>query len=400
MQGGITLTTKIPKHYIKGYVRIKIEGYFIEKFINICTNKNIRIWNIKKESESVIYANIDIKDFKNMRKIASSTKCRIKIKSKKGIPFIINRYKKRKVFIILLLIIGILIGISSNFVWNIEIKGNNKIPQEEIISLLKDEGIEIGKFKNKINIKNAIEDIRLKRKDIAWIGIRINGTNAKVEVVEAEEKPEIIDENEYCNIVSDKDAIIVKASADNGTLLVESGDVVKKGTPLIAGWIEGKYTGTRYVHAKGNILAKVLYTKTEKVNLKQIKRQKTGKSEKKYGIKVNNFQINLFKTLSKFENYDTIYTNRQIKIFSDFYIPVSIIECNNFEIQEEEIEYSIDEAKNLAIEKTEEKLKEMKIDTNMVQNRTVNVKQNEDSVEVEVTYEVLENIGTNEKIVF
>lgn len=394
------MATKIPEHYIKGYVRIKIEGYFIEKFINICTNRNIRIWNIKKESDSILYANINIKDFKDIRKIANKTKCRVKIKSKKGVPFIINKYKKRKAFIVVLIVISILIFMSSNFIWNIEVKGNNKISKDEIINLLKDEGIEIGKLKNKINTKKIIEDIRLKREDIAWVGIRINGTNAKVEVVETEEKPEIIDENEYCNIISDKEAIIVKATADNGTLLVESGDVVKKGTLLIGGWIEGKYTGTRYVHAKGSISAKVLYTKTAKVNLKQIKRQKTGKSEKKYGIKLNNFQINLYKSLSKFKNYDTIYNNKQIKIFSDFYIPVSIIECNNFEIQEEEIEYTIDEAKNLAIEKTLEDLKNMEVDTNMIKNRTINTKQTEESVEVEVTYEVLEEIGTNEKIVF
>lgn len=42
----------------------------------------------------------------------------------------------------------------------------------------------------------------------------------------------------------------------------------------------------------------------------------------------------------------------------------------------------------------------MEIDTNMIQNRTINTKQTEESVEVEVTYEVLEEIGTNEKIVF
>ncbi len=31
---------------------------------------------------------------------------------------------------------------------------------------------------------------------------------------------------------------------------------MKKGTPLIAGWMEGKYTGTRYVHAEGSVEAK------------------------------------------------------------------------------------------------------------------------------------------------
>ena len=52
-------------------------------------------------------------------------------------------------------------------------------------------------------------------------------------------------------------------------ILSKHGDVVQKGTILIGGWIEGKYTGTRYVHAKGEVEAKVWYSKKEKIYLHQ-----------------------------------------------------------------------------------------------------------------------------------
>lgn len=32
---------KILIKYILGYINIKVEGYFVEKFINICVNENI-----------------------------------------------------------------------------------------------------------------------------------------------------------------------------------------------------------------------------------------------------------------------------------------------------------------------------------------------------------------------
>ena len=63
------------------------------------------------------------------------------------------------------------------------------------------------------------------------------------------EKPEIIKQDEYCNIIADKDGQIVKITANNGTKIVKEGDIVKKGSIIIGGWMEGKYTGTRYVHA-------------------------------------------------------------------------------------------------------------------------------------------------------
>lgn len=390
---------KILLNKIIGYVRITVEGFFIEKFINICKNKELFLWGIKREKSSIMHANISIKNFKRVKEVARKTKCRVHIERKKGIPFILNRYKKRKIFGLGLLIILIAIFLSSNFIWNIEIIGNEKISTEELIQDLKEEGLEIGKLKSSIDRNNVRNNMRLKRNDISWIGINIKGTNAKIEIVEADEKPKVIDKDEYCNIVSDKEGVIEKIDANNGTALVKKGDVIKKGDILIGGWMEGKYTGTRYVHATGNIQAKIWYSATEKVDLKQIKKERTGEQEKKYGINFNNFQINFYKTLSKFEKYDTIYARQKIKIFSDFYIPVEITQCNNFEIKEIEQNYTPEEAKNIAIESAEEKLKNEISPTEII-NKNINVNETPEYVEVEVIYEVLENIGTEEKIVF
>ena len=83
-----------------GYVRIEIEGYYVERFINICTNKKILIWNLKREKGVKLYLNIGINDFKRLSSIAKKTKCKIKILKKRGIPFFLSRYKKRKIFAI------------------------------------------------------------------------------------------------------------------------------------------------------------------------------------------------------------------------------------------------------------------------------------------------------------
>ena len=106
------------------------------------------------------------------------------------------------------------------------------------------------------------------------MGIELKGTNAIVKVVKATAKPEIVDDNEYCNIVSDKQGIITKINAQNGTIAVKVGDTVNVGTTLINGWMEGKYTGLRYVHAKGEIQAKVWHTKNKKFYIMLRKKQK------------------------------------------------------------------------------------------------------------------------------
>ena len=392
---------KLIINYILGYLTINVEGYFIERFINMCRNKNILLWNIKRKKSSFIICKIGIKEFKKIRDIAKKTKCKITITSKKGIPFIFEKYKKRKIFLLMMCIISGLLFVLSQFVWNIEVKiTGDTLNEDEIINSLNENGLYIGEKKSSIDVKEIINNVRLKREDISWIGIEIKGTNAIVEVVEAEEKPEVVDENDYCSIVSDKPGKILKVIANNGTAMVKPGDIVKAGSLLIAGWIEGKYTGTRFVRADGKIDALVCYTETASVKLNEKKIEKTGNTEKKYALNINNFRINLYKKLSNFEKYDTIYTAKKIKIFSNFYIPVELIECNNFEIKEENVNYSEEEAKAEAKRRAEEKLNDNVKDKENIRNVTVNYTVEEDEVKAEVTYEVFENIGTNEKIVF
>jgi similar to stage IV sporulation protein len=209
---------KIISYYLSGYAVITVEGYFIERFINICISKK----------SSILFTNIGIKDFKRIREIAKKTKCRIKIQKKRGLPFLLHRYKKRKIFASFLMIILFIIVALSNFVWNIDIISESNIDKEELLNNLKECGLNIGILKSKVDTKEIINNIRLNRDDIAWIGIKVKGTNAIVEVVEADKKPEIIDENEYCNIVSEKDGIITKINVQNGTALVKVGDIVTK----------------------------------------------------------------------------------------------------------------------------------------------------------------------------
>ena len=391
---------KILLYKLIGYIRINVEGFYIEKFINICRQNGIFLWGIKREKASIMHTNISIKDFKKIKRITKQINCRVHIERKKGLPFFLDRYKKRKIFVIGLIAILLIIFGTSNFVWNIEVVGNEKINKDELIQELKEQGLEIGTQKRKINKNEIINTIRLKRNDVSWVGINIKGTNVTVKIVETEEKPEIINQDEYCNIVANKDALIQKIDSTKGTSVVKEGDLVKKGSILIGGWMEGKYTGVRYVHGAGKVMGKVWYTETARVQLKEEKIEKTGKEEKKYRINFNNFQINLYKTLSKFENYDTIYTDKKVKIFSDFYLPVSFTECNNFETISKTEEYTQEEAKNIAIERAEKKLAEQVTNSDDIQDKKINVITTNDYVEVEVIYEVLENIGTEEKIVF
>ena len=396
----ILLIVKIILNHILGYVKIKVESVFIERFINICISKRIFIWDIQREKSSIMYANIGIKDFKRLKNVAKKTKSKISIEGKYGIPFLLHRYRKRKNFFILCSIILISLVAMSRFVWNIEIEGLQTIPKEEFMQELNDYGLKIGTRKSLIDSNSIINKMRLTRDDISWMGIDIKGTNIIIKIKEKEKAPIVINKSDYCNIVSNKTGLITKINVQDGTKAVEIGDMVKEGDVLVLGLLEGKFSGeTRYVHAIADVEAKVWYSKKEKFYYSQDIRKETGQIENKYSIKFNNFKINFTKTLSKFQNYDTICKSKKILLFPNFYLPIEIVKKTNIEYKKISKTFTEEELIEIATEKLEIEIEAEIENKDNIINKQINVDKQEEYVEVEIIYEVIEKIGIEEKII-
>ena len=67
------MLVKILLRYFMGYVRVIVEGYYIERFINICSTNKVLIWNLKREKGIELHLNVGIQDFYKAVKIAKKT---------------------------------------------------------------------------------------------------------------------------------------------------------------------------------------------------------------------------------------------------------------------------------------------------------------------------------------
>ena len=81
---------------IKGIMKISVEGFFIERFINLCLQEDIEIWDIERKNEGVIYVKFFYNKYEKICEIANITRCKIVVLEKNGAPFFINKYKHRK----------------------------------------------------------------------------------------------------------------------------------------------------------------------------------------------------------------------------------------------------------------------------------------------------------------
>ena len=172
------------------------------------------------------------------------------------------------------------------------------------------------------------------------------------------------------------------------------------GKILVRGQLEGKYTDIRLVHSMADIEAKVWHTKKKKDPLIQEVSINTGKQEKKYSIVIKKNTINLFKTLSKFEKYDTISVEKKVMLFSNFYLPIKIIKTVNNEYKLEEKRYSKEELTNVLIDELySELIKDIK-NENSILNKSINTYEDNGYIEVELTLETIEKIGIESELNF
>ena len=79
-------------------------------------------------------------------------------------------------------------------------------------------------------------------------------------------------------------------------------------------------------------------------------------------------------------------------------MPIEIVVNENFEKQKNQITYDKSEAKEIGIKNLKNKLEEQIDNKENISNIYINSNETDEYIEVEVIYEVLENIGTKEKI--
>ena len=314
--------------YKYGYLEVQIEGFFTERFINLCRINNIQITKIRNIVPGVVRFEILIKDFKKLRKIARKTKCKVKIKKKSGIYFRITKYKKRKIILILALLLIVLMVASSCFIWKIEVCGNTYLQKEKIIKDLKDSGVYIGKFRLNIDKKKVINNMRIVEQDITWAGLDFDGTKAILTIVEKTRLDEDeIQNNKIGNIVATKSGILTRIIPSNGTAIYKEGSYIQKDSVLIEGAIYNKYIENKKVTAKGIVRANCEYNFDPVYYFNDIEKEYTNKT--KYRFNFGTDDKNIINSLNKLYKYDITKREKKIHIFK-FILQFNTYKCKEY----------------------------------------------------------------------
>jgi len=340
--------------YVRGYLRLRINGFSVERFLNMVVYRGIYIWNVERTPEGV-YINVSVKGFRRLIGCGRKTKCTTKIISKHGFPFLIHRYRKRKVLLGGILFFMLMMFTLSSFIWRVEIIGSADLAHESILTFLDEQGLRIGSFKHRINAQDITRELLNAFPELSWADIHTRGTRTTVMIAESLPHQPIVDRQTPMHVVAAHDGLITRIATSSGAPLVRQNDVVHQGEMLVSGIIElnadmGNPT-TVYVHAYAEVWARRYHTIEFGIPLTYTENIYTGRTTTRRSLQLlfaGNISINLPRGGISFGSYDRMTTHHQLGISGDYPLPFVFVTETYSEFTPTQRTRSVEDARELA----------------------------------------------------
>lgn len=376
---------------------ILIEGLEIHKLIDILNSEGIGLKGIRYISREKVQLVCEKKDFNIIEKLARN-KYLITVQKEKGPKTKLSKLKYRKTTIAGIILFIAVIVYQSLFICKIEINGLASINEEEIYAVLEDNGVFIGCRRGDYDLEAIEYDMFDRVKGIAWMELHDEGGIVTVDIVESV-KVDMTEEKDPQHIVAQKEGYIEEIIAVNGRTAVKKGQFVYPGDILISGEIPNRMDETqfRYVAASGQVYAKCIYAFEETENIIINEEVTTGKYFPGIYLRFGDFVFDPSNFLNSFKNY---YINEQTIIDIKIPLPVKISFIGINETAYKERERSLSEIKRSAEIEMLKELKKNMGDTGRIVKKDLQFKEEENIIEITGIFEVIEEIGGEEPIIY
>ena len=297
--------------------------------MNLCGSHDILLWEIRRQEDGYTMY-ITLSGFFRLRPIVKKTGTRAAVLERYGLPFLIRKMRKRKVFALgLPCCLAFLIAMS-RFVWAIDFEGNHSLTDDVLLDFLEECGVDYGVAKNSIDMEALEAAIRERFDVVTWTSARIEGTRFVVQIRENDlAAPEEETENADwpgSDLVADRDGVVVSILTRQGVPQVSAGDTVARGDLLVSGAVpvpadDGTVREYQYCHADADVLLAYETEVHEEQPLYYEYRNYTGREKKSLYVSLGHRRYVLRLTDNTWPHFDTVLDTRQLRILQQIYLP-------------------------------------------------------------------------------
>ena len=395
------LTTAL--RYLGGYVLLRAEGGSPERFLNLCSYREIVLWDVKPAGNAY-EMKMWVRDVKRLAPVLRKSGVRIRIQKRIGLPFFLHRYRKQKVFFAGLFLAPVLIGILSLFVWNIQITGNLHQTTETLLEFLETEGVYSGMPVSQVDCEKIGEEIRREFPDIIWVSASLEGSRLHVQVKEGllEEEPGAQEEPEApTDIVAESAGTIASIVTRSGTPLVQEGDAFEAGDVLVSGNVAvtndmEEITGYQYQNADADIQAYTERSYEDTMSLTRMVPVRTGKKRAALWLGTEKSRFFLGIRHPGFDQYVVSTREKRLQPGENFFLPFSVGILIAEEVRYEEQEWSREEYRQILTETFERECQNLEKKGVQILQNNVKIYKEKSSVSARGTLSLLGPVGTSQ----
>lgn len=330
-----------------GYYRFKTDSPL--RVANLLTHGAISVFGLTvREGKAFFYCFLSRKK----KTLAALREYRITVEESTlcGLPAILYRHRFRFGAMLGLVVAILLPYLSSRFIWQIEVVGNERVSDSEVLSLLAKEGVVEGAYIGGIDPLAVANRCVMASDEIAWMGVNIIGNCVEVNLAEYTEKDIPQKDNEPSNVVAKKSGVVKQVILSSGVATVGEGSVVSEGALLISGVNQLRNGSYHYQPAKGQVFAETLGEITVRKPLKTYEKVYTGEIFEEKGY-IFFTKVKKFTQDTRYlpASYGRIERKERVMLFGAIPLPIWIIRVEYRPFTMEEVSLSEEEATALAL---------------------------------------------------
>lgn len=320
---------------MKGYTEFKIKGYNQERFFNNLSKK-VKIYALNRDG-GISTFKVSFRDRKKVEKEITSNYYEILSVKHGGFDYQIYRLLTSYG-----LVLGIVFGfvfflVQSNFIMQIEVWGNEKISNQEVIDCVK-ENMQ-SNWKRNVDTKYLEQKIYSEFEDLSFISVAIVGQTLVVNIKEEIRPSEM--EGNYKPIIADSDGIITNIELIQGTLAVEVGDIIQEGQVLVFPYIINLQGERMDVEPRAKIQADLWLIGSESHSSSYYETIRTGRKVVNNEVFFVNLKLYSKNAENPFNEYEIEKNSK--KITKGNFLPFTLVETTYYETQTNLIEKQFSE---------------------------------------------------------
>jgi len=228
--------------------------------VNRMLSLKLPVFGIRAEGCDLLFDSLSISRKRVLKALAGQS---IEYKGY-GLPALLRRYRKRWGLQLGALCFALILWLSTRFVWQINVIGNESLDDQTIISDLDSLGFRVGSYIPDINVRLLCNEYLLRYDKVAWMSINIVGNCADIRIKESKDPDgtksagDSAAGNSPGDIIAALDGYIERIEVRNGQVMIGTGHTVRRGEVIVSGAVEMATGYKGLVRADADIYARTV----------------------------------------------------------------------------------------------------------------------------------------------